>query len=202
MDFYMFDSIENNINWLAQCKRRIYYPIDHSERVGLSAFEYGWKSFNNIYDEFKSGSAKNRMYECLDRYLDSDEFFKNHQHDLEKFCTIDHRIYVQDENYNSLNPKLSSQVEELQKSILACNHIETPKKLIDCLYTIRNARIHGSFGTGKVYFSYLPKSIFSLNIYILSTKLNISKIQLLKEIERKTKEIKSNITRKPSEVKV
>jgi hypothetical protein len=188
----MFKSVENNINWLAQCKRRMYYPIDHSDKVGLSAFEYGWKSFNNIFDEF-SGTAKKKMYDCLDRYLDFDDFFQNHQQDLEKFCSIDHKIYMEDKDYNSLNPKLSIQVKELQKSILAFNHYETPKRLVDCLYTVRNARIHGSFGTGKVYFSYLPKSIYILNVYLLSTKLNVSRTQLLEEIQRKTDEIRNRL---------
>jgi hypothetical protein len=130
------------------------------------------------------------MYECIEKYLNPDEYFENNKRDLNKFCSVHHIVYLEDDNYNLLNPKLSKQVEELQKSLLDSNHIETPKRLVDCLYTIRNARVHGSFRTGKIYFSYLPKSIFMLNIYILSAKLNVPKIQLVKEVERKTKEIK------------
>ena len=196
----MFTSVENNINWLAQCKRRMYYPIDHSEKVGLSAFEYGWKCFNNIYAEFKSNPDRQKMYDCLEKYLDHEEFFQKNKKDLKRFCEIDHKLYIEDENYNSLNPKLSLQVTELHKSILDCNYTETTKRLVDCLYIVRNARVHGSFGTGKVGFAYLPKSIFMLNIYILSSKLRITKTELMEEVERKLNDIKSKFTTKSSDV--
>gem|GEM_PF-4024689 len=161
---HMFTAVENNINWLAQCKRRMRYPIDQSDRAGLSAFEYGWKCFNNIYAELKSNPDRQKMYDCIEKYLDREVFFRENKKDLQRFCEIDHKIYLADENYNSLNPSLSPKVEELYKSILDCNFIDTPKRLIDCLYVVRNARVHGSFGTGKVSFVYLPKSIFTLNI--------------------------------------
>src|SRR5437870_12869252 len=58
-------------NWLAQCKRRMQWPLDRSEEVGLSAFEYAWKGFNVLYSDFKGKTDKLKMYACIDAYLDS-----------------------------------------------------------------------------------------------------------------------------------
>lgn len=189
-----FAPVENNINWLAQCLRRMRYPIDNSERVGLSAFEYGWKSFNSLYSKFNAKTDRQRMYDCLEKHLNHESFFVDNERDLHRFCEVDHKIYIADDNYNALNPKLSSQVQSLKEALNSKNYVTTPLRLVDCLYTVRNARIHGSFGTGRVYFSYLPKAIFLLNIFILCSKLGVTKRDLLDQIDKRSENLKTSLS--------
>ena len=190
----MFSGTENNINWLAQCKKKVDYPVDRSDRAGLTAFEYGWKSFNNLYSEFKVGPDREKMRACLDKYIVAQDFINANKKSLVGFCDIHHRIYMTDAQYEGLNPKLSSQVQRLKESIAAGDHSGVMTHLLDCLYTVRNARIHGSFGTGKVRFSFLPRVIYKINVAILASKLSTSEEVLeaaideevaLQKIERK-----------------
>lgn len=187
----MYQNISNNINWLAQCQRRLKYPIDQSDRVGLTAFEYGWKSFNNIYSEFNERKDKEKMQSCIKKYIDPQSYVATYRKDLHGFCQIDHKIYLTDEQYKSLNPKLSKSVSKIRDNLVNGKYAETVNYLVDCLYIIRNARIHGALGTGKIYFTFLPKAIYSLNIEILSSKLTIPINDIESEIKRQLSIIKS-----------
>lgn len=187
----MFDNVKNNINWLAQCKKRRGYPIDQSDRAGLNAFEYGWKSFNNLYNEFDTKPDRKKMILCIEKYIDEDQFFNAYHKDLTKFCDIEHRVYLADKQYESLNPEMSKKVISLKKAIDIQDCASVLTELVACLYFVRNARIHGSFGTGKTIFSFLPKAIYLLNISILSSKLKVSCNQLEFEIDKRISEIKT-----------
>lgn len=46
------DGIDESItiHWLAQCQRRLLFPIEQTEEIPFVAFEYGWKVLNRIYD--------------------------------------------------------------------------------------------------------------------------------------------------------
>lgn len=170
----MFSEIENNINWLAQCKKRAKYPVDRSDHAGLTAFEYGWKSFNNLYSEFKAGPDREKMRACLNKYIVAQDFINTHRKSLVGFCDIHHHVYMTDVQYEDLNPRISNQVQRLKESIAADDHSGSMTQLLDCLYTIRNARVHGSFGTGEVKFSFLPSVIYKINVAILASKLSTS----------------------------
>lgn len=187
----MFENVKNNINWLTQCKRRFKYPIDQSDRVGLTAFEYGWKSFNNLYSEFKKGYDRQKMEQCIKKYIDTEDYVSLYKNDIIRFCKVDHHIYLSDDQYESLNHKLSKHVFNLKNALESGNSSQVIYSLVDCLYVIRNARVHGSFGTGKVYFQFLPKAIYTLNIHILSKKLSISVDIITAEIDKRLVEIKS-----------
>ena len=52
----------------------------------------------------------------------------------------------------------------LRRGLVAGDHRGAMTHLLDCLYTIRNARVHGSFGTSEVKFSFLPNVIYKINI--------------------------------------
>ena len=145
--------------------------MDRSDHAGLTAFEFGWKSFNNLYSEFKVGTDREKMRACLDKYIVAQDFINTNKKFLVGFCDIDHRIYMKDAQYKDLTPKISSQVQRLRRSIDAGDHSEAMKHLLDCLYTVRNARVHGSFGTGTVRFSFLPSVIYKINVAILASKM-------------------------------
>ncbi len=189
----MLDNVKNNINWLAQCKRRFKYPIYQSDICGLTAFEYGWKSFNNLYSEFKKGYDKEKMIKCVDKYIDAKAYVSLYRDDIIRFCDVEHRIYLGDSQYESLNHKLSGYVCNLRDSLESDDSFNVIHSLINCLYVIRNARVHGAFGTGKVHFSFLPKAIYTLNIHILSSKLGVSIDTIKSEIDNQLTEIKSGI---------
>jgi hypothetical protein len=40
-------------HWLAQCQRRLRFPIDTTEEIPYVAFEYGWKVVNRLYNQLK-----------------------------------------------------------------------------------------------------------------------------------------------------
>lgn len=188
----MLDSFKNNINWLAQCKRRQYYPIDKSDRARLNAFEYGWKSFNNLYSEIKHGTDREKMKLCVSKYINAEDFVKANNKLILKYCNIDHEVYLADDQYKALNPKISQQVNKLRLAMTNNAYSESINYLLDTLYTVRNARVHGSFGTGKVHFNFLPKIIYTINIQILSGKLNVTTEFLQRVIDEEISMIRSN----------
>jgi hypothetical protein len=186
----MYASVTNNLNWLAQCQKRRYYPIDRSDRSGLTAFEYGWKSFNNLYSEFSIKPDRKKMDLCIEKYINPSDYFERNKRDLYKFCDIDHKVYLENDQYENLNPKLSEEVKRMRHAIQNEDCSYTIKCLLDCLYRVRNARVHGAIGTGDVSFAFLPKAIFTLNIAILCSKLNVSEDSLGIEIDNKINKIR------------
>lgn len=186
----MLSTYKNNINWLAQCKKRMYYPVDRPDYAGLTAFEYGWKSFNNLYSEFKSGPDREKMRACFKKYVSAKDFFEKNRKSLIKFCDIDHHIYMMDDQYGNLGPKIGNQVLQLKEAIDKEEYQTIIENLMACLYTVRNARIHGSFGTGETRFVFLPKSIYEINISILTSKLHISRNELETAINKALSNLK------------
>jgi hypothetical protein len=40
-------------HWLAQCQRRLMFPVEATEEIPYVAFEYGWKVVNRLYNQLK-----------------------------------------------------------------------------------------------------------------------------------------------------
>ncbi len=188
------------INWLAQCKRRLYYPLDSSERAGLSAFEYAWKAFNNLYAPFPGKPDKKKMYACLDVYLNKRDFIETNRSRIVALCDdiSSGKFAIHGLANHDLFPKAHEYSKGLEKALKSDDEDWGTKALVDLLYIFRNARIHGQWGTGRTYFARLPRSMYELCIHLLSgkTQHGIEAIVALVEFRHKqlVDEIKSNIS--------
>ncbi len=75
------------LKWLAQCERRLIHPLDSTERTGLSAFEYGWKAFNALYAQFDGKPDIEKMFQCIDAFLDKAEFMLAVYNKMARLCS-------------------------------------------------------------------------------------------------------------------
>lgn len=188
------------LNWLAQCKRRLYYPLDTSERSGLSAFEYAWKAVNNLYAPFPGRPDKKKMYACLDAYLNKRNFLETNRSRMITLCNdvSSGRFAIYDVAARDLFPKACIHSDELKRAVSSNDENLGAEALVDLLDVFRNARIHGQWGTGRTYFARLPRITYELCIHLLSgkTQNDIDAIIALVETRKKhlIDEIKSNIS--------
>lgn len=148
------------LHWLAQSQRREKVPLDSSEGVGLIAFEYAWKVFNQIYDSFgpPRSKAMGKMNRCLREYLDANEFVRRNDELLNKLC---HYLLKDDDNLNEeferiviafdcepeereriLN-KVKGNCQVIRSSIKSGDSFVVVLEMVRALYALRNARIHG-----------------------------------------------------------
>jgi hypothetical protein len=178
--------MKNNINWLAQCKRRIDNPKDLSEEVGFSAFEYGWKSFNNLYSNHKGKKSREQMHRCINLHVNAEKFIKVMKSNITDLC--DGSLNMDFESHKSLM-KYQLQANELKKLLSMDKHTETMESLIDCLYSIRNARTHGDCCSKRELYPYLPRLILELNILILCNENNVTRMKVDSLIENQIEQI-------------
>ena len=86
-------------HWLAQCQRRLRFPIDTTEEIPYVAFEYGWKVVNRLYNELKvpkqtdpvtgkkrKATAKESFVYLLDRFGVTNGVIDENRNRIERLC--------------------------------------------------------------------------------------------------------------------
>lgn len=156
------------LHWLAQSERRENFPLDSSEGVGLAAFEYAWKAFNQLYDGFgnpdATGMARVRL--CLRAYLDASAFVRDHKESLSELC---HYVLNDDQKLKDEFKKIviafpgepEQRIQRILKKAASCckqirsamksgNPYPAVEEMSRVLYALRNARIHGHYEAASI----------------------------------------------------
>src|SRR5919108_5846406 len=191
-----------NIHWLGQCRRRLTLPLDDSEATGLSAFEYAWKAFNNLYDEaadrkgMSARKAKEKMNVCLKSYLDCESFVRAEKALLDSLCThVLNDDVILDESLLPVVAHCRSLRCELPNDALAAS-----RSLVRALYVFRNSRTHGSFDVASqrvgstrtpvpVWVISAPQCLLALCTHLIAGKTGESVKHIRAVIESRSEEL-------------
>jgi hypothetical protein len=147
------------LNWLAQCWRRLRYPVDDSERTGLPAFEYAWKVFNALYVEHTGKRERDKVVQCLDQYLDQPAFLRRERDVIERFCdrVLNQEVHLSfeegSEGYKQWAARthpIMNRCRELKDALGQNDFRKAADRLGNMLYDLRCCRIHGEVSTTRV----------------------------------------------------
>jgi hypothetical protein len=157
------------LNWLAQCERRMCFPVDSTEDAGFAGFEYAWKVFNHLYQpcgKANDGAMQKARF-CLQEYLNAEEFADRERHSINSLCHYvlhddpeymeDTRITIDlpeqdDDRTRTILRRATNHCKHVRKALKSRKHIDALVGTVRTLYELRNARIHGDIiaGTEKV----------------------------------------------------
>jgi hypothetical protein len=151
----------NNIHWLAQCQRRLFFPIDESEQVPFVAFEYGWKVLNRLYSELsipklitENGKARNRntkesLLYMFEHYGVTQPIIVKNCHLIKRLCdcVLGERGHLtfEDESEEGAVVLRTSAMEKCRVLVTAIEEKDysgAMSGLVETLLSVRNARVH------------------------------------------------------------
>jgi hypothetical protein len=151
------------LHWLAQSERREQVPLDSSEGVGLIAFEYAWKAFNQLYDGFgdSEATALAKVKLCLREYLDAGDFVQRNHELLNRLCHYvlkdDDKLneefekivvgfpYEPEERIRRILKRVNGGCKQLRSAMRSGYSFTVVQEMVRVLYALRNARIHGHY---------------------------------------------------------
>jgi hypothetical protein len=164
----------NNIHWLAQCQRRLEFPVEGTEEKSFAAFEYAWKVINRLYNEltipkvldadsmkWREANAKESTLFLFKNYDVTRAVIERNRVLIQSFC--DCVLEVSDKacmgekrgfiTFDDVSATKASQLREssvakcetLVKAIDLKDYEAAAAALVETLLSVRNARVHASY---------------------------------------------------------
>lgn len=160
-------------HWLAQCERRLTFPIESTEEMPYVAFEYGWKVINRFYNELelsestdpKAGKkqslpVKKSFLHLLEKLEVIDKVIDENRDLIAKLCdcvleTPDSERMKEKRGFITFDQSSVEDAKEAKVTAVAvCRALrvglesndsaKTAEALIGALISVRNARIHAT----------------------------------------------------------
>jgi hypothetical protein len=164
----------NNIHWLAQCQRRLLFPIEPTEEVSFAAFEYGWKVLNRLYNELtipkvlldavsgkkREANAKESILFLFKTFGVAQAIIEQNRSSIQDLCDcvleVSDKAYMGDKRgfitFDDVSEKKAFELSEcaiakcktLADAIHQTNYDEAAAALVETLLSVRNARVHAA----------------------------------------------------------
>jgi hypothetical protein len=142
------------LHWMAQCHRKLHYPLDESERGRWPAFDYAWRTFNYLYNQITPGTSRDmaRIRASLEQ-TDTELLLIRLREIAARFAkgtsdpAVDRFALLDSESDHVL---AITKLEKMLSTLGGENDQsrESVTQFIKEIYTARHARVHGHVQAG------------------------------------------------------